>query len=112
MGEDIAFTELDALWPDGRRDRIRVGVGQPYYDGALQAWRCPVHMDGLHDGLQAIAGEDSLQALSLALELVHELLAAASQRGARLVHPGASPEGRDHDLEVASYFPRRAPRAP
>jgi hypothetical protein len=110
MSQDIASLELDACWPDGRRDRIRVSVGAPYRDPVPGAWRCPVRLDGLYAELRPIAGEDSLQALTLALGLIHRLLSDVTERGARLMHPPASALAPAEEFQLDTYFPARERR--
>jgi hypothetical protein len=104
MSEDIARTEFDVLWPDGRRLRATVAVGLPYHDGQMRAWRCPVRLDGLVSHLPDIAGEDSLQALLLALRVAHQQLAQAEARGARFLSVGKEPEDPDSGFDLKSYF--------
>ena len=104
MSEDIAHTELDVLWPDGRRVRATIAVGLPYHDGQMRAWRCPVRLDGLVSRVPDIGGEDSLQALLLALRLAHQQLAQAEATGARLLSVGEEPGDRDSGFDLKSYF--------
>ena len=104
MNQDIARTELDVLWPDGRRVRVTIAVGQPYRDDLLRAWRCPVRLDGMFARLADIAGEDSLQALLLALRLAHQQLAYAEAKGAKLLFPGEEPDDPASGFDLESYF--------
>jgi hypothetical protein len=104
MSQDIASAEVDVLWPDGRRDRISLGVGQPYKDAQLRAWCCPVRLENLFPRLADIAGETSLQALLLALRLMHQQLAHVEAKGARLLSPGEDAEDPDSGFELESYF--------
>jgi hypothetical protein len=104
MSEDIARTELDVLWPDGRRVRTTVAVGLPYHDGHLRAWRCPVRLDGLVSHMPDIGGEDSLQALLLALRVAHQQLAQAEATGARLLLVGEEPDDPESGFDLKSYF--------
>ena len=103
MSEDIACVELDVLWPDGRRVRATVAVGQPYHDDQWRAWRCPVRLDGLVPHLPDIGGEDSLQALLLALRVAHQQLAQAEANGAKLLNAAEEP-GRESGFDLRSYF--------
>ena len=104
MSEDIARTELDVLWPDGRRVRATVAVGLPYHDGRMRAWRCPVRLDGLVSHLPDIAGEDSPQALLLALRVAHQQLAQAEATGAKLMSVGDEPDNPESGFDLKSYF--------
>jgi hypothetical protein len=104
MNQDIASAEVDVLWPDGRRVRVSLGVGQPYKDTQAGAWQCPVRLDGLFPRLADIAGETSLQALLLALRLMHQQLAHVEAKGAKLLSPGEDVEDPDSGFELKSYF--------
>jgi hypothetical protein len=104
MSQDIASAEVDVYWPDGRRDRVSLGIGQPYQDTRLRSWHCPVRLDGLFPRLSDIGGETSLQALLLALRLMHQQLAHLEARGAKLLSPGEDPEDPDSGFELESYF--------
>lgn len=104
MSQDIASAELDMLRRDGRRVRVTVALGRPYQDAHLGAWRCPVRLDGMFSRLADIAGEDSLQALLLALRLVHQQLAHAEAQGAKLLSPGGRPEDPGCRFDLDSYF--------
>ena len=53
-------------------------------DIAWRAWRCPVRLDGLVPPLPDIGGEDTLQALLLALRVAHRELAQVEATGAKL----------------------------
>jgi hypothetical protein len=85
--------------PAGSRLPIRAGVGVPHAGGAGE-WRCPVWLDGLHPLLPAMAGEDALQALGLAWQLLGQLLAGFVATGGRLEF--ASGGG----VPLAAYFGR------
>ena len=104
MNQDIASAEVDVLWPDGRRVRVSLGVGQPYKDTQARAWQCPVRLDGLFPRLADIAGETSLQALLLALRLMHQQLAHVEAKGAKLFSPGEDVQDPDSGFELKSYF--------
>ena len=75
LGEVVAGREF-ALKRKGRRvGKVRVRFGRPVRAprrGARDPWWCPVEMTGR--GLTCIAGEDSLQALVLALHFAAERL--------------------------------------
>src|SRR5258708_26963486 len=68
FGEEIASSGYVVRFPDGCERRVRVRVGRPYVDGKA-AWACPVELAGFERRYPDIVGEDSLQALSLALTL-------------------------------------------
>lgn len=107
----VAHTELDVLWPDGRRVTVTLRIGQPYQDPELRDWRCPVDLQGLSRRPPDMAGEDSLQALLLALRFAHYELGGAIARGARLLYPGADPRDADATFDLEPYF-GNWPRSP
>jgi hypothetical protein len=96
----IAKTELFRIRKDGKRVTMCVEIGQPHKtsDGV---WHTPVALHGLDGRLSDICGEDSLQSLCLAAELVHSRLAAVIKSGERLVDR----DGRDFPIQA--YFPKR-----
>jgi hypothetical protein len=80
MASVIAKMELPAKKPDGTRIDVKVEVGAPYLDDS-GLWRCPVSVAPLYGKLGDIAGEDSLQALALAMRLAFNLLADFRTKG-------------------------------
>jgi hypothetical protein len=91
MVQPIAMLSLLARGPGQDHEfPITVAVGAPYEDGT-GSWACPVVVTGLHDRLADIVGEDSLQALCLAIQLAGRLLAAFVARGGHLRSPGDEP---------------------
>jgi hypothetical protein len=90
---------LELIDGDGSRTPFTIQVGQPYE--ADRCWKCPVGLIGLPIGTAAdICGEDSVQALYLALGFVKLLLEDEWKRGNRVVEAGADvdwPSGGDHD---------------
>ena len=66
----IAKTELVRVRASGERVSIVAEIGQAYQT-ADGFWRTPVALQGLDGRLCDICGEDSLQSLSLAVEMVH-----------------------------------------
>jgi hypothetical protein len=104
MNVVVAQTELDVLWPDGRRAAVVVAIGQPYREPNTDAWRCPLSLQGLSPEHSDVAGNDALQALLLALRLAHYELAGAAASGARLLHPGADPNDPDEIFDLGQYF--------
>jgi hypothetical protein len=87
----------------GERIPITVEIGQPIADGA--SWRTPVAIHGLDGRLCDICGEDSLQSLSLALELVKRRLQSIIERGERLTDAEGQGD-EDVDFNLDAYFPR------
>ena len=85
MEAAVANLKLIEVSPSGTRTQIYVEIGCPGPDGR-GAWSCTVRVDGLDSKPREIYGEDSLQALCLALRLVRTHLEGALERGSRLVH--------------------------
>jgi hypothetical protein len=96
----IAKTELFRIPKSRERVSVRVEIGQPYKasDGV---WRTPVALHGIDGRLPDICGEDSLQSLCLAIELVHCRLEAVVEGGERLT------DGEGNDFPIQAFFPKR-----
>jgi len=105
----IASLDLLAVDASGLRTAValRVGVPEP---AATGEWQCMLRVDGLYDGLMPAAGEDSLQALCLALGLVASLLRDFLAGGGRLyfVQEGAEPS-EESAWPIEAYFGWVAP---
>jgi GNAT superfamily N-acetyltransferase len=99
MATDAPFasTEFVAVHADGSRGPVHVSVGVPTRRDTGE-WRCRVRLDGLEPSLPDIAGEDALQSLGLAFQLLGQLLARFEATGGRLEFPGG---GR---VPLAAYF--------
>jgi hypothetical protein len=88
-GPPIARLELVRIAADGRSRVIMIELGQPYH--ALEGeWRTPVALHGLDGRLADICGEDSLQSLSLAVQMVHSRLSSIITAGDQLTYPDGS----------------------
>jgi hypothetical protein len=99
----VAALQITAVNPDGRRFTIDIEVGAPYPDPKQKRpWWCPVTMRGLHDRLPDIGGEDSFQALCLALSFIRRRLVHARADGVRLL---IDENGSEADLRLEAYFP-------
>ena len=104
----IARLELVGVQRTGRRRRIAIAIGIPY---AIQDGRgadcaaCPVSIRGLgrHPRLNAerILGEDTFQALSIALAFVRRRLVDFVESGNQLLFADG-----EHQLPLEAYFPR------
>jgi hypothetical protein len=101
----IASTQLRLRLLSGATHALRLEVEQPQR-APTGEWRCIVRIVGLHDKLAPIAGEDSLQSLTLALGLLRRRLEAQVQKGARLLQPN-----EDEDFPLEGYFTHREGRA-
>lgn len=94
-GPPIAKTEVIHVRASGERVSIVVEIGLPYQmpDGF---WRTPVALRGLDGQLCDISGDDSLQSLALAIEMVRRRLASVIEAGEKLLDS----EGSDISLEA------------
>ncbi|HEX2724889.1 MAG TPA: hypothetical protein VHN20_03605 [Beijerinckiaceae bacterium] len=100
----IAALDLVAVHPGGVRVPVSLRVGAPKRVSRGE-WSCAVRLDGLHDGLTTTRGEDSVQALCLALGLAATLLRDFVSRGGRLVHAEATEDGgSESDWPLEAYF--------
>lgn len=100
----IASLDLVAVHRDGIRVPVSLRVGAPARVSPGE-WSCAIRLDGLHDGLTTMRGEDSVQALCLALGLAATLLRDFVGRGGRLVYAQANEDGGpESDWPLESYF--------
>jgi hypothetical protein len=100
MDSPVATLEVIEVAADGARIPMRLELGQPRPDGR-GTWVCQLSVDRHHLRLEDICGEDSLQALCLALRLFRLHLELAFERGSRLVYPD---DGGEFPLHA--YFER------
>ena len=96
----IAKIDLIRIRKNGERVSVSVEIGQPQ-KASDSVWRTPVALPGLDGRLSDICGEDSLQSLCLAVEVVRTRLAATIESGERLV------DGHGDDFPIETYFPKR-----
>jgi hypothetical protein len=102
--DEIAVAEMSCVAADGVDFDAGIALGRPYR-APTGEWRCPVAMAGLEEQLPDMAGEDSLQALCMALSTVRALLEHFTEQGGQLFHRGTrSP------FEIPATFGRVAPR--
>ena len=87
IGVVIAERELTLETAEGVR-RVKLVIGKPVHAPSApnDPWLCPYVIIGLDDGLRSIPGEDSLQALVLALEFVRTDLPRLADRIAGKVY--------------------------
>ena len=57
----IAERKMHAIDKNGTALEITVGVGAPYPREGMDAWDCPVKVDGLYENLSNSTGADSWQ---------------------------------------------------
>ena len=98
MNSPIVTLNVVEVAADGSRIPIRVELDQPR-PHERGGWACKVSVDGYDSFSHDVAGEDSLQALCLALRMVRFHLGRPLSRGSRLVYPDAS-----GDLPLQAYF--------
>jgi hypothetical protein len=106
--DEIARTSLYGQRPGKERFEITVKFGRPYHS-ATGEWRCPVVVEPLIK-LPDVCGEDSLQALTLALNLAREMLQDFKDKGGTLTWE----TGEEYVLEDSSTWgiPRSTWRSP
>jgi hypothetical protein len=97
MDSPIASLKIVKVAADGRRIAVKVEIGQPHPhpDGG---WCCPVLLAGIDDTTRNTYGEDSLQALCLALHRIRSQLESVIELGGRLL------EGDGTDFPLDAYF--------
>ena len=83
-GPTVASISVDAVPPEGEAFVIKLEVGTPYQCDTGE-WACPIALGGLDDRLSEIHGENSFQALCLAIRLVQDLLQGFRERGGKLL---------------------------
>ncbi len=79
----IAQTTIYGQRPNEERFKIIVEIGLPYQ--VENAWACPVSVQPLQREID-IYGDNSLQALCLAIGLALELVSDFKQKGGKLQH--------------------------
>lgn len=91
--------------PDGTRKLVTIEVGRPEQISRYQA-RCPIALRGLYEDLGYVAGGSTLQALSLGLLLIGNLLTRFVQRGGRVLinELDAGDDNADQDFPFEAYF--------
>ena len=110
MKDELARTALIAVSPSGRRSRVSIEIGRAYEirDGkGADCAACSVSIRGLGRHPRAnphrIMGEDTFQAVSIALAFVRLRLLDFVGKGGRLMNTDGS------EFEVEPYFPRYEP---
>ncbi len=102
--QHIAALDLVAIHADGTRTPVALRVGAPARDSE-GGWHCALRLEGLYGSLPAIHGEDSLQALCLALMCAAAVLRNFIASGGRLID---AEEGEDSADEASwpleAYF--------
>ena len=101
---DLVFEwALTRVGPSGARDPIRVRVGTPVYlDEPAPCWKCVFTVEGHSDREFPIFGATALQALSLALKILREVLRGIASE-ATLVEAGTDEILNDETLADAIH---------
>jgi hypothetical protein len=89
---------------DGERRPIQAQIGTPYHD-ERGSWACPVLLTSIDGKVREIHGEDSMQALLLAIRFIHSMLRSLLQKGSRLVDPlGVTESPSNPNFPLEAYF--------
>jgi uncharacterized protein DUF6968 len=96
--DEIAVAEMSCVAADGTKFDARIAVCRPYR-ATTGEWRCPMAMSGLQEALPDMAGEDSLQALCMALSTARSLLEHFVEQGGQLFY-----RGNDSRFDIAATF--------
>jgi hypothetical protein len=84
----IANLALDAIRADGVTFTLDLAIGAPFISKCHETWVCCLTLHPLLERPQEIAGEDSVQALSLALRAARSLLEHFTEKGGKLLLDG------------------------
>ena len=99
FGEEIAASEYVFQFSDGAKQPVRLRVGKPYMISASE-WACPVELKVFEARYPDIRGNDSMQALSLALSLVWRRLEDFLQKGGKVLDGNAGSACTLEDLRT------------
>jgi hypothetical protein len=94
----IVRTRFQYVVPGQPARDIDVEICSPYQTTTGE-WACPAQIRGLYPERPTMRGEDALQALALALDLIRQLLEDATAKGASLRYPGTG-----DDVPLEAYF--------
>ena len=100
MGE-IASTTFVAVKPDGSKTTVSFSLATPELSPDSQFWRCAISLEPLYSNLARIAGDTSMQALTLAVSLGLGLLNDFIAKGGRLEYES----GEKYSLSVLGLLP-------
>jgi uncharacterized protein DUF6968 len=87
---------LDLIPPNGDRTTFTVSLGPAY--PFEESFRCPVKFTGWGKSPPDMFGFDSLQALLLAVGMVHGILSAFVAHGGRVLYSGT-----DSDFDLSHF---------
>jgi hypothetical protein len=100
MGE-IASTTFVAVKADGSRTTVCFSLAAPELSPDAQFWRCTISLEPLYSNLARIAGDTSMQSLTLALSLGIGLLNGFISHGGRLEYES----GEEYSLSTLGLLP-------
>src|ERR1700722_575519 len=80
----VAGITIDAVSPGGKAFSIELSIGTPYRCETGE-WACPVALRGLYDQLPDTRGNDSFQALCMAVGLAQNVLHGFRENGGKLL---------------------------
>ena len=100
MEESVAELSLRARSAERGDFAIHVQIGRPVRSDRAP-WACPMAINGLLRTLSPAYGEDSMQALCLAIWFVAQQLYDFVQNGGRLWYSGGDP---NNDFPLEAYF--------
>lgn len=84
----IASLSLDAVRANGEKFVIELAIGAPFISERHQTWACSLTLNPLFAKPQEVAGDDSVQALSLTLRAARSLLEDFTEKGGKLLLDG------------------------
>jgi len=99
MEDAIAQAEIQCVPPSGDSFTSILRVGRPCLDDR-GTWSCSLSMDGLFHEDRPLFGDDSLQALCLAMDFARGQLQDFVSRGGQLFIPGTK-----DSFPLNAYFP-------
>ena len=85
----IAEVRLICIYADGSRQEVVAGVDLPYRTQTGE-WACKATLSPMHQ-LRDVKGEDSFQALCLALSLIKQMLERFQDHGGQILDSGGAP---------------------
>lgn len=102
MNEPIAKLDLILLKPSGEKLPISIQIGTPYEikdEKGADFARCSVSINGLYKKPHDVAGEDTFQALTLAIAFIQDTLKSFVDDGGRIFFEDGKTE-----FEFRPYF--------
>ena len=87
MENTIAKLDLIMKRPSGEKFPVSIRIGSPYEikDGMGSDFaKCPVSMKGLHNRISDVAGEDTFQSLTLAINFVRNMRTSFVEEGGKI----------------------------